>query len=265
MNGAQVVDLDHSSRGQGLCALGVTEEGKKLFPELSDLDTIHVMFENGPMLAPADSAVLAESPAGNYTVFATMLSDVHVGEGFQAGISPGKPFLLGNNYGKGRVFTSIGHPEGSASFSWMIPRILFWCAQKEDMALPVEYKAPALDKEVIMSNEDLGKEGSMYRTFVYGTKEEKLEGFSWMMNHPSWSMKTWVSGLLYDKEPEVRSAAAAYIGSFELLTAKKDLEAARQRSRRLPGTLQRTRDRCAAGRSPGGPGAEDGIKTGSNE
>lgn len=226
MNGAQVVDLDHSSRGQGLCALGVTEEGKKLFPELSDLDTIHVMFENGPMLAPADSAVLAESPAGDYTVFATMLSDVHVGEGFQAGISPGKPFLLGNNYGKGRVFTSIGHPEGSASFGWMIPRILFWCAQKEDMALPVEYKAPALDKEVIMSNEDLGKEGSMYRTFVYGTKEEKLEGFSWMMNHPSWSMKTWVSGLLYDKEPEVRSAAAAYIGSFELLTAKKDLEAA---------------------------------------
>ena len=226
MNGAQVVDLDHSSRGQGLCALGVTEEGKKLFPELSDLDTIHVMFENGPMLAPADSAVLAESPAGDYTVFATMLSDVHVGEGFQAGISPGKPFLLGNNYGKGRVFTSIGHPEGSASFGWMIPRILFWCAQKEDMALPVEYKAPALDKEVIMSNEDLGKEGSMYRTFVYGTKEEKLECFSWMMNHPSWSMKTWVSGLLYDKEPEVRSAAAAYIGSFELLTAKKDLEAA---------------------------------------
>lgn len=226
MNGAQVVDLDHSSRGQGLCSLGITEEGKKLFPELADLDTIHVMFENGPMLAPADSAALAGTPAGAYTVFATMLSDVHTGAEFQAGISPGKPFLLANNYGKGRVFTSIGHPEGSASFGWMIPRILFWCAQKEDLAIPVEYKAPALDKEVIMSNEDLLKESSLYRTFVYGTKEEKLEGINWMMTHPSWSMKTWATGLLYDKDFEVRGAAAAWIMSTELLTGKKDLEAA---------------------------------------
>lgn len=226
MNGAQVVDLDHSSRGQGLCALGITEEGKKLFPELAGLDTIHVMFENGPMLAPADSAALAQSPATDYTVFTTMLSDVHVGAEFQAGISPGKPFMLGNNYGKGRVFTSIGHPEGSASFGWMIPRILWWCAQKEDHALPVEYKAPSLDKEVIMSEEDLRKEGSLYRTFVYGSKEEKLEGINWMMTHPSWSMKTWATGLLYDKDFEVRGAAAAWIMSTELLTGKKELESA---------------------------------------
>ncbi len=226
MNGAQVVDLDHSSRGQGLCALGITEEGKKLFPELAGLDTIHVMFENGPMLAPADSAALAQSPATDYTVFTTMLSDVHVGAEFQTGISPGKPFMLGNNYGKGRVFTSIGHPEGSASFGWMIPRILWWCAQKEDQALPVEYKAPSLDKEVIMSEEDLRKEGSLYRTFVYGSKEEKLEGINWMMTHPSWSMKTWATGLLYDKDFEVRGAAAAWIMSTELLTGKKELESA---------------------------------------
>lgn len=226
MNGAQVFDLDHSSRGQGLCSIALTEEGKKLFPELKDTDTLHILFENGPMLVPADSAVLAESPATEYAPIALMLSDVHTGAEFQSGISPGKPFFLANNYGKGRVFTSIGHPEGSASFSWMIPRILFWCAGKEDLALPVEYKAPFLDREVIMSEEDLQKEGSLYRTFVYGTKEEKLEGINWMMTHPSWSMKTWATGLLYDKDFEVRGAAASYILSTELLTAKKDLEAA---------------------------------------
>ena len=226
MNGAQVFDLDHSSRGQGLCSVALTEEGKKLFPELKDIDTIHLLFENGPMLVPADSAVLAESPATEYAPIAIMLSDVHTGDEFQPGISPGKPFFLANNYGKGRVFTSIGHPEGSASFSWMIPRILFWCAGKEDQALPVEYKAPSVDREIIMSEADLQKEASLYRTFVYGTKEEKLEGIEWMMVHPSWSMKTWATGLLYDKDPEVRSAAARYISVSELLTAKKDLEAA---------------------------------------
>ena len=226
MNGAQVYDLDHSSRGQGLCSVALTEEGKKLFPELKDTDTLHILFENGPMLVPADSAVLAESPATEYTPIALMLSDVHVGEEFQPGISPGKPFFLANNYGKGRIFTSIGHPEGSASFSWMIPRILWWCAGKEDQALPIEYKTPYNDREIIMSNEDLEKEGSLYRTFVYGTKEEKLEGMAWMIAHPSWSMKTWATGLLYDKDPEVRIAAAKYISESELLTAKKDLEAA---------------------------------------
>lgn len=226
MNGAQVYDLDHSSRGQGLCSISLTEEGKKLFPELKDIDTLHILFENGPMLVPADSAVLAESPATEYTPIALMLSDVHVGEEFQPGISPGKPFFLANNYGKGRVFTSIGHPEGSASFSWMIPRILFWCAGKEDQAYPVIYNAPYNDTEIIMSEEDLQKEGSLYRTFVYGTKEEKLEGIEWMMAHPSWSMKTWAPCLLYDKDPEVRIAAAKYISESELLTAKKDIEAA---------------------------------------
>lgn len=226
INGAQVYDLDHSSRGQGLCSIALTEEGKKLFPELKDIDTLHILFENGPMLVPADSAVLAESPATEYTPIALMLSDVHTGEEFQPGISPGKPFFLANNYGKGRVFTSIGHPEGSASFSWMIPRILWWCAGKEDQAYPVEYKAPYNDREIIMSNSDLQKEGSLYRTFVYGTKEEKLEGMEWMMAHPSWSMKTWAAGLLYDKDPEVRIAAARYISESELLTAKKDIEAA---------------------------------------
>lgn len=226
MNGAQVYDLDHSSRGQGLCSIALTEDGKKLFPELKDIDTLHILFENGPMLVPADSAVLAESPATEYTPIALMLSDVHTGEEFQPGISPGKPFFLANNYGKGRVFTSIGHPEGSASFSWMIPRILWWCAGKEDQAYPVEYKAPYNDREIIMSNSDLQKEGSLYRTFVYGTKEEKLEGMEWMMAHPSWSMKTWAAGLLYDKDPEVRTAAARYISESELLTAKKDIEAA---------------------------------------
>ena len=226
MNGAQVYDLDHSSRGQGLCSIALTEEGKKLFPELKDIDTLHILFENGPMLVPADSAVLAESPAKEYIPIALMLSDVHTGEEFQPGISPGKPFFLANNYGKGRVFTSIGHPEGSASFSWMIPRILWWCAGKEDQALPIEYNAPYNDREIIMSNSDLQKEGSLYRTFVYGTKEEKLEGMEWMMAHPSWSMKTWATGLLYDKDPEVRTAAARYISESELLTAKKDIEAA---------------------------------------
>ena len=226
MNGAQVYDLDHSSRGQGLCSVALTEEGKKLFPELKDIDTIHLLFENGPMLVPADSAVLADSPATEYTPIAVMLSDVHVGADFQPGISPGKPFFLANNYGKGRIFTSIGHPEGSASFSWMIPRILFWCAGKEDMALPVEYKAPANDTEIIMSEQDLQKEGSLYHIFVYNTKEEILDGIEWMMVHPSWSMKTWATGLLYDKDYEVRSAAARYIQQSELLTAKKDLEAA---------------------------------------
>ena len=226
MNGAQVYDLDHSSRGQGLCSVSLTEEGKKLFPELKDIDTLHILFENGPMLVPADSAVLAESPASPYTHIALMLSDVHVGEEFQPGISPGKPFFLANNYGKGRVFTSIGHPEGSASFSWMIPRILWWCAGKDDQAYTIEYKTPYNDREIIMSNEDLQKEGSLYHTFVYGTKEEKLEGIEWMTAHPSWSMKTWATGLLYDKDPEVRTAAAKYISESELLTAKKDIEAA---------------------------------------
>lgn len=218
MNGASVYDLDHSSRGQGLCAVKLTEEGKRVFPELKEADTLYLLFENGPLLEPAEDSLMGD--ATPYTPFVEMISDVYGMGGGVKGASPGKPFILGNNYGKGRVCTSIGHPESTPGMMWMIPRMLMWCAQKDKFE---EYDAPLcnpdiyLNREVILTKEDLEKESSLYYTFVYGTTEEKLEGVEWMKEHPSWSMKKWVESLLFDKDAKVRVAAAEFIAENQII------------------------------------------------
>lgn len=50
-----------------------------------------------------------------------MESDVHEEGNAPANMTNGKPFFVANNYGKGRVFSSIAHPEGTPGMMWMIP------------------------------------------------------------------------------------------------------------------------------------------------
>lgn len=216
MNGASVYDLDHSSRGQGRVAVKLTPDGEAIFPELKGLDTLYLLYENGPLLEPAESSRLGD--ATSYTPFVEMISDVYGMGGGESGASPGKPFILGNNYGKGRICTSIGHPESTAGMMWMIPRLIRWCAGKSYISYPNSLCDPSLSQgEKILTEEDLMKEASLYRTFVYGTADEKIEGIKWMKDNPSWSMKKWVASLLFDKDAKVRMAAAEYIAENQVI------------------------------------------------
>lgn len=216
MNGAAVYDLDHSSRGQGRVAVKLTPDGEAVFPELRGMDTLYLLYENGPLLEPAESSRLGD--ATPYTVFVEMISDVYGMGGGEKGASVGKPFILGNNYGKGRICTSIGHPESTAGMMWMIPRLIRWCAGKSYTSFPETLCDPSLSVgEKILTVEDLNKEASLYHTFVYGTTEEKLEGVEWMKEHPSWSMKKWVASLLFDKDAKVRVAAAEFIAENQII------------------------------------------------
>ena len=216
MNGASVYDLDHSSRGQGRVAVKLTPGGEAIFPELKGLDTLYLLYENGPLLEPAESSRLGD--ATPYTPFVEMISDVYGMGGGESGASPGKPFILGNNYGKGRICTSIGHPESTAGMMWMIPRLIRWCAGKNYISYPNSLCNPSLSQgEKILTEEDLNKEASLYRTFVYGTADEKIEGIKWMKDNPSWSMKKWVASLLFDKDAKVRMAAAEYIAENQVI------------------------------------------------
>ena len=216
MNGASVYDLDHSSRGQGRVAVKLTPDGEAIFPELKGLDTLYLLYENGPLLEPADSSLLGD--ATPYTSFVEMISDVYGMGGGESGASVDKPFILGNNYGRGRICTSIGHPESTAGMMWMIPRLIRWCAGKSYISYPDSLCDPSLSQgEKILTEEDLNKEASLYRTFVYGSAEEKIEGIKWMKDHPSWSMKKWVASLLFDKDARVRVAAADYIAENQVI------------------------------------------------
>ena len=220
INGAEAIDIEHDNRGHGLSKFTLSEEGKRIFPELASRDTCYVMYYEGPVFINASDSI-------NYTSFATMESDVHEEGDAPANMTNGKPLFIGNNYGKGRVFSTIAHPEATPGMHWLIARMVRWTLEKEYIEYGDNVVRPALfEKEMLFTKEMLKQESKYYSTFLYGTPEEKVEALNWLESHVSSAAKRWLQGLLYDSSPDVRSRAAEYIANSDFTHYLPDLRAA---------------------------------------
>lgn len=221
LNGAQAIDIEHDNRGHGIAKFTLTDEGKSIFPELEGMDTLHVMYYEGPVFIvnPTDTIT--------FTSFATMQSDVHEEGGAPANMTNGKPFFIGNSYGKGKVFSSIAHPEGTPGMMWMIPRMVRWTLGLPLGSYSKEVVNPTIcSTEVLMTADDLKTESAFFKTLLYGSPAEKIAALEWLHHHQSWDAKRWVQGLLFDSDPEVRVRAAQYIADIHYLHYLGDMQAA---------------------------------------
>lgn len=221
LNGAQATDIEHDNRGHGIAKFTLTDEGKKLFPEIADRDTSFVMYYEGPVFVKNENDTLS------YETLAIMQSDVHEEGNAPANVTNNKPFFITNSYGKGRVFSSIAHPEATPGMMWMIPRMVRWT-----LNLPIkEYKPEVVNpdifnREILMSVDDLKQESAYFQTFLYGTADGKISTLDWLQAKHSWDAKRWIQGLLFDENPSVRVRAAKYIADTHYLHYLSDLHAA---------------------------------------
>lgn len=235
INGAKAIDIEHDNRGHGIAAFSLTDAGKKVFAEYADADTLFCMYYEGPVLVPAPDDTI------QYVEFATMLSDVHEEGNAPANMTNNRPFFIGNHYGKGKVFSSIAHPESTAGKMWTIARMVRWTqtddeeASLNDMVTkqrfgqhPEVKDKSLVNKEILMSIDDLKYESASFKKLVYGTEDEKLETLAWLKAHCSWDAKRWIQGMLYDSSPKVRAAAAQYIADIHYFTYLNDVKAAYQ-------------------------------------
>ncbi|PID89401.1 MAG: biofilm PGA synthesis protein PgaB [Bacteroidia bacterium] len=215
---ACAIDIEHDNRGHGIAKFTLNEAGRKLFPELAQRDTCYVMYYEGP--------VFDIEKAEGIQTFATMESDVHEEGNAPKNMTNNRPFFIANELGKGRVFSSIAHPEATPGMHWMIPRIIRWTLRKKDLGTYSKnaVRPDVFNKEILFSKEMLRQESAYYKTFLYGTAEEKIKALDWLQSHNSWSCKRWVQGLLYDKSAKVRARAAQYIAGIEYTGYLPDLE-----------------------------------------
>ena len=221
INGGKAIDIEHDNRGHGISAFSLTAEGKKLFPELAKRDKSYVMYYEGPVLVKSDSIPLP------YTTMAIMETDVHEEGNAPANMTNNRPFFIANEYGKGRVFSSISHPEATPGMMWMIPRMVRWTLRMPVVAYSKRVVNPDLyNREILMTKDDLRKERGYYRTFLYGSPKEKIAALDWLQACRSWDAKRWVQGLLFDNSPAVRERVARFIAETDYLPFLSDLEAA---------------------------------------
>ena len=223
LNGQQAIDIEHDNRGHGLAKFCLNEEGKRLFPELADRDTSYVIYYEGPVFIKNPSDTISS------VTLATMESDVHEEGNAPADMTNGKPFFVANRYGKGRVFSSIAHPEGTPGMMWMIPRMVRWTLDRPVIPYQQAAVQPALfNKELLMTSADLEEEAGYFDILVNGESCRKIAALDWLEAHHSWDAKRWLQGLLHDGSPMVRLRAARYIADTQYLPYLSDLEIACQ-------------------------------------
>lgn len=220
INGAEAIDIEHDNRGHGLAKFTLSDEGKSIFPELANSDTSFVMYYEGPVFVNASDTI-------NYTSFATMESDVHEEGNAPANMTNAKPFFIGNPYGKGRVFSTIAHPEATPGMRWLIPRMVRWTLGLDYPSYSENAIRPALfEKEILFTKDMLKRETAYYSTLLYGTAQEKIDALNWFEANLSWDAKRLMQGLLFDSSAIVRARTAQYIANTEFTYYLPDLRAA---------------------------------------
>lgn len=221
LNGEQAIDIEHDNRGHGLAKFTLCGDGEKIFPELAGRDTSYVIYYEGPVFIKNPSDTIQSA------TLAIMESDVHEEGDAPANMTNGKPFFVANIYGKGRVFSTIAHPEATPGMMWMIPRMVRWTLDKPFITYqPTAVQPDLYHQESLMSKADLEKEAECFQTLLNGKSDQKIAALDWLEAHHSWDAKRWVQGLLYDASPAVRIRAARYIADTHYLTYLPDLSSA---------------------------------------
>ena len=221
INGGKAIDIVHDNRGHGISAFSLTAEGKNY-----SLNLLSVISHTSCITKVLSLSRVTVIPLP-YTTMAIMETDVHEEGNAPANMTNNRPFFIANEYGKGRVFSSISHPEATPGMMWMIPRMVRWTLRMPVVAYSKRVVNPDLyNREILMTKDDLRKERGYYRTFLYGSPKEKIAAPDWLQACRSWDAKRWVQGLLFDNSPAVRERAARFIAETDYLPFLSDLEAA---------------------------------------
>lgn len=120
-------------RGQGLLEIELMPEGKPVLGKVDD--RFKVRYNNGPIIKPGDREDL---PA--FTTLARFRTEMAL-NGTPVGVMVDSPSHAISTFGKGRVFISSPHPEGTPGLEHLIPRGIFWAAG-HDLELKPEPTVP---------------------------------------------------------------------------------------------------------------------------
>lgn len=216
---AHAVDREHDARGSALVEVSFSEKGLAIFPEMKGYANGYIQYHDGPLLIPSKGAA---SPA--YEELAAFKSDVHLTGSAPAGMTPGKPLLLCQEAGKGRVFACAGHPEGTAGMRWIVPRMARWAARRDLVSYSADVVRPSLNGNEIMHSDSLETE-LFWRLFDAGA-ETRMGALQKLVEMRYRSGVRWAVGMLRDTSPNVRSFAAQVLIENEYTAAIPDIEAA---------------------------------------
>jgi len=210
---------DHYNRGRALIGFKINDEGAKLFPELTKINTAYYQYYDGPMYdIPNHSPI---------HVLATITTDIVSNPGDPKRVSPGKPAFFSMTYGLGKVITSVGHPEATAGMRWIVPRMARWVANRplisydEKIVKPEQY-----NHDVLYFPKVIAFEKANFWNLFSTDDDTVLNALRQLHSIYSRPSIRWSIGLLRSHSEKVRLAAADYLLQTEYTWAIHDVQTA---------------------------------------
>jgi glutamine amidotransferase PdxT len=210
---------EHYDRGRGLISFFIDENILEVFPEFSGMDSAFVQFYDGPIYEISDSSRM--------NVLGQIKSDIATHSDDPLGVTPGKPAFATMNYGNGKAFISVGHPESTQGMRWMVPRMVRWVANEALISYDSAIVKPYIYSSQILYYPDLIRyeKQNFWKLFDDNdsTVIKALEDLHVIYSRPS---IRWAIGLLRHQSPKVRMAASNYLLEAEYTYSIPDMESA---------------------------------------
>ncbi len=196
-------DLDINS---GVIRVSLTNDGKRMFPELFDYESVTVDYHYGPKMNILDTS--------NVQVLATAESD----DSF--------PVLIKAKCEKGKLIFANINPELTPGMRWMIPRMVRWTFNKELIWYNRKVFRPNLyDKEI---NLEAGVKEEIEKLIVELDKGKKNEVIAAMDDlqvlYPMAAAEK-VRSMLILKNDDIKLRAARFLVDIEYTKALEDINA----------------------------------------
>jgi len=210
---------DHYDRGRALIGFSINKAGKKIFPELTKVDTAYFQYYDGPMYdIPENSPI---------KVLATLTSDISHKKGYPENVTPGKPAFFTIDYGDGKIIASVGHPEATPGMRWIVPRMARYVAGKRLVGYKKNVVRPQIyTKEEFFTPDVIAFEKENFWQLFSDDDSKIIEAIDNLHSIYSRPSIRWSMGLLRHTSPAVRQKAAEYLGETEYTAAIPDMKAA---------------------------------------
>jgi hypothetical protein len=202
------VDLDENNRTEnfsGLVNFELSNEGKKIFPELAEIENL-IVGVNSPYKFVVTDTVKVQVLGGSITDSENLL-------------------FISSKYENGNIFFTNGQPEITPGMRWMIPRIVRWTYNKEFVYYDKNVFRPDLfAKEVMLDQELNSKLETLLKQLDEGNKSEIIAAMDELQNIYPMIAAEKVRLLLIEKNDDIKLRAAKYLVDIEYTLAIKDFK-----------------------------------------
>jgi len=184
----------------------LTEEGKKIFPDLIDFENLYMNYCSGFNISKLDTT------SGNKTLGFYTKGDIK------------EPLFITKKYKSGKICITNAHPETTAGMRWMLPRLVRWVYNKKFISYNKKVYRPDLyTDELILNKEKQNEIESLLIQLEKGNKDEILNAMEKLEFLYPYGAAEKVRKLLIEKNNNLKIRAAKYLVDIEYTFAIEDL------------------------------------------